>query len=94
MMKPEAVIETDLGTDTEKYNGASLSRRRMKNRNHKLHRFFYSCFSWIIFIAVREAIRHGNGVTGQWIDKKIFYYNFPPAIYKFPPLTCTFPPFK
>jgi hypothetical protein len=88
------MMKTDADIDTEKYNDASLSRRRMKNRNHKLHSFFYSCFSWIIFIADRNAIRHRNGVMRQWIDKKISYYTFPPANCKFPSLSCTFPPFK
>ena len=89
MMKPD--------TDTEKYNYASLTRRRMKNRDYRLHRFFYSCFScvsWIIFTASRNAIRHRNGVMGQWIDGKISYYTFPPTNCKFPSLSCTSPPSK
>jgi hypothetical protein len=46
------------------------------------------------FIANRDAIRHRKGVMGQWVDKKISYYTFPPANCKFPSLSCTFPPFK
>ena len=86
MMKPDI--------DTEKYNDASLTRRGMKNRIHRLHRFFYSCFSWIILIAGRNAIRHKNGVMGQWVDKKISYYTFLPTNCKFPFLSCTLPPYK
>ena len=89
MMKPD--------TDIEKYNDASLTRIRMKNRNHGSHRFFYSCVScvsWIILITDRNAIRHKNGVMGQWVDEKNSYYTFPPTNCKFPSLSCTFTPFK
>jgi hypothetical protein len=46
------------------------------------------------FTAGRNAIRHRNGVMGQWVDKKISYYTFLPTNCKFPFLSCTLPPYK
>lgn len=83
-------------TDTEKYNDAILTRRRMKmieTNSKRAQSTPYSPHSTIL-IADRNAIRHRNDVMGQWVDKKISYYTFLPTNCKFSPLYCTSPPSK
>ena len=91
-------MKHDADIDTEKYSSHNIHNNIKKNSVSSVAKInimaaSHDAVPWG-FIDHRDAIRHRKGVMGQWVDKKISYYTFPPANCKFPSLSCTLPPSK